>query len=88
MDVERITSRVTSQNQISVPAEVRRRFGIGPGSVLIWEECNGELRIRPKRHTLEDVQEILSERPVDRLSLDELDAARRAAASRYRRGRR
>jgi AbrB family looped-hinge helix DNA binding protein len=32
------TSKVTSQNQISIPAEVRRRFGIVPGTELVWEE--------------------------------------------------
>ena len=32
------TSRVTAQGQISVPAAVRRKLGIGPGSVLEWNE--------------------------------------------------
>jgi len=27
-------SKVTAQGQISVPAEIRRKLGIGPGSVL------------------------------------------------------
>ncbi|MGN6730352.1 MAG: AbrB/MazE/SpoVT family DNA-binding domain-containing protein, partial [Candidatus Binatia bacterium] len=31
-------SKVTAQGQISVPAEVRRKLGIGPGSVLEWDE--------------------------------------------------
>jgi len=31
-------SKVTAQWEISVPAEVRRKLGIGPGSVLEWEE--------------------------------------------------
>jgi AbrB family looped-hinge helix DNA binding protein len=29
-------SRVTAQGQISIPAEVRRRLGVGPGSVIEW----------------------------------------------------
>lgn len=32
-----IQSKVTAQGQISVPAEVRRQLGVGPGSVLEWE---------------------------------------------------
>jgi len=32
-----IQSKVTAQGQISVPAEVRRQLGVGPGSVLVWE---------------------------------------------------
>lgn len=39
-------SRVTAQGQISVPAEVRKRLGVGPGSVLEWEEKGGELVVR------------------------------------------
>jgi len=40
------TSRVTSQGQISVPAEVRRALGIGPGSVLEWEARDGAFLVR------------------------------------------
>jgi AbrB family looped-hinge helix DNA binding protein len=29
------TSRVTSQNQIAIPAAVRKRFGIKPGTEVI-----------------------------------------------------
>jgi AbrB family looped-hinge helix DNA binding protein len=29
-------SKVTAQGQISVPAEVRKKLGIGPGSTLEW----------------------------------------------------
>ena len=31
-------SKITSQGQISVPAEIRRRLGVGPGSMLEWVE--------------------------------------------------
>jgi AbrB family looped-hinge helix DNA binding protein len=39
-------SKVTAQGQISVPAEVRRKLAIGPGSVLEWEERDGEFLVR------------------------------------------
>jgi len=39
-------SRLTAQGQISVPAEVRRKLGIGPGSVLEWDEQNDEVVVR------------------------------------------
>jgi antitoxin PrlF len=39
-------SKVTAQGQISVPAEVRRRLGVGPGSVLVWEQRDGEFIVR------------------------------------------
>lgn len=39
-------SKVTAQGQISVPLEVRRRLGLGPGSVLEWAEEGGKLVVR------------------------------------------
>ena len=39
-------SRITSQGQISVPAEVRRSLGVGPGAVLEWESCDGGFVVR------------------------------------------
>jgi antitoxin PrlF len=39
-------SKVTAQGQISVPAEVRKKLGIGPGSVLEWEDKDGEVVVR------------------------------------------
>jgi AbrB family looped-hinge helix DNA binding protein len=39
-------SKLTAQGQISVPAEVRRKLGVGPGSILEWEEREGEFVVR------------------------------------------
>ncbi|HYZ85055.1 MAG TPA: AbrB/MazE/SpoVT family DNA-binding domain-containing protein [Bryobacteraceae bacterium] len=39
-------SKVTSQGQISVPAEVRKRLGVGPGSTLVWEEDGDRIVVR------------------------------------------
>lgn len=39
-------SKVTAQGQITVPADVRRQLGVGPGSVLLWEWRDGELVVR------------------------------------------
>lgn len=39
-------SKLTAQGQISVPAQVRRRLGIGPGAVLEWDEEEGRVVIR------------------------------------------
>lgn len=39
-------SKVTAQGQVSVPSEVRRRLGVGPGSVLEWAEEDGKLVVR------------------------------------------
>jgi antitoxin PrlF len=39
-------SKLTAQGQISVPAEVRKKLGVGPGSVLEWHEKNDEVVVR------------------------------------------
>jgi antitoxin PrlF len=39
-------SKLTAQGQISVPAEVRRKLGVGPGSVLEWYERGDEVVVR------------------------------------------
>ena len=39
-------STLTSQGQISVPASVRRKLAIGPGSVLEWHEVGDQVIVR------------------------------------------
>jgi AbrB family looped-hinge helix DNA binding protein len=53
-------SRLTAQGQISVPAEIRKKLGVGPGSVIEWDEKNDQIIVRKAgRHTLEDVHKAL-----------------------------
>lgn len=53
-------SKLTAQGQISVPAEVRRRLGLGPGSVLEWDEQDGEIVVRRAgMYSSEDVHRAL-----------------------------
>lgn len=55
-----IQSKVTAQGQISVPAEVRRQLGVGPGSVLVWEWRDGEFVVRRAgKSTSADIHEAL-----------------------------
>ncbi len=39
-------SKMTAQGQISVPLEVRKKLGVGPGAVLEWNEVNGRVVVR------------------------------------------
>ena len=49
-------SKVTAQGQISIPAEVRRRLGIGPGSILEWDEEGENIVVRRSgRYASEDI---------------------------------
>ncbi len=53
-------SKLTMQGQISVPAEVRKKLGIGPGSVLEWEEQGDQVVVRRAgRYSSEDVCDAL-----------------------------
>lgn len=53
-------SRLTTQGQVSVPAEVRRRLGVAPGSVIEWVQEEDALVVRrARRHTSEDIHHVL-----------------------------
>ena len=66
-------SKVTAQGQISVPAEIRRKLGIGPGSVLEWEEEGGQVIVRKAgRYSSEDIHRALFRRPPKARTLEEL----------------
>jgi antitoxin PrlF len=73
-------SKVTAQGQISVPAEVRKRLGIGPGSVLEWDEEGERIVVRKAgRFSSEDIHRVLfAKRSPRPRKLDELkDSVRR-----------
>ncbi len=66
-------SKITAQGQISVPAEVRRKLGIGPGSLLEWDSEDEKIVVRRAgRYTSQDVHRALFASPPQRRSLIEL----------------
>ena len=42
-------ARITSKGQITVPHEIRRALGVGPGDKLLFEKDSGGVRVRPVR---------------------------------------
>ena len=72
-------SKLTAQGQTSVPAEVRRKLGIGPGSVLEWDEQGETIVVRRAgRHTSEDVHRaVFPQGPPTPRTLDQLKAGLR-----------
>lgn len=53
-------SKVTAQGQVSVPAKVRQRLGVGPGSVLEWDEEGDQVVVRKAgRFSSEDIHRVL-----------------------------
>ena len=81
------SSRRTAQGQISVPAEVRRRLGIGPGSVLEWEQRGDTMVVRRAgRYSSEEIHRVLFTNPPRPRDLDELkEGLREHARSRHAR---
>ncbi len=67
------TSKLTAQGQVSVPAEVRRRLGIGPGSVLEWEQEGEKFLVRRAgRYSSEDLHHALFDAPPESRTLEEM----------------
>jgi AbrB family looped-hinge helix DNA binding protein len=85
------TSRMTAQGQTSVPAEIRRRLGLAPGSVLEWDVEDGRIVVRKATGpSFDDIHNALfPDGPPKRRTIEEMDdgiaAAVRAKARRARR---
>jgi AbrB family looped-hinge helix DNA binding protein len=66
-------SKLTAQSQISVPAEVRRKLGIGPGSVLEWDQEGLSVVVRrASRFSSEDLHRALFKKTPKARTLTEL----------------
>lgn len=81
-------SRLTSQGQVSVPAEVRRRLGLAPGSLLEWDADGDRVVVRRgHRFSSDDLHSTLfPEGPPAPHTLEELEAGiRRHVAERHAR---
>jgi AbrB family looped-hinge helix DNA binding protein len=81
-------SRVTSQGQVSIPAEVRRRLGVTTGSLVEWDEDGSQIVVRRAgQYRSEDVHRTLfPEGAPKRRTLEELkDGIRRHIRKRHAR---
>jgi AbrB family looped-hinge helix DNA binding protein len=81
-------SRLTAQGQISVPAEIRRKLGVGPGSVLEWDEQNDQVVVRRAgRYTSKDIHGALfPEQDAKGRPVNVKDAVRKYIRKRHARG--
>ena len=83
-------STLTAQGQISVPAKIRKKLGIGPGSVLEWDENDGQIVVRrAAKYTTEEIHKALfPDGPPKRRTLEELNEGKRQyILERHARGR-
>jgi len=82
-------SKVTSQGQISIPSDIRRKLGIGPGSVLEWDEQGDKIVVRRSvRFSSEDIHRALfaGGAPKPKTLAEMKEGIRRRARERYARG--
>lgn len=81
-------SKVTVQGQISVPAEVRRKLGLGPGSVLEWDEDGERIVVRRAgRYSSEEIhRQVFAEAPKARSIAELKKGIRRHMRKRHARG--
>jgi antitoxin PrlF len=82
-------SKLTAQGQISVPAQVRRKLGIGPGSVLEWDEKGEDVVVRRAgRYSFEEIHRALFPRkePKGRSVAEMKAGVRRHMRKRFARG--
>jgi AbrB family looped-hinge helix DNA binding protein len=78
-------SKITAQGQVSVPAKVRQRLGVHPGSVLEWDEDGDRVVVRKAgRYSSEDIHRALFSRTPRRRSVQQMkDAIRRHIKKRH-----
>jgi AbrB family looped-hinge helix DNA binding protein len=83
------SSKLTAQGQVSVPAEVRRKLGLGPGSTLEWKvEGDRAVVRRAGKYGSEEVHAALfRKKHVASKTLPELrEGVRNAMKKRHARG--
>ena len=82
-------SKLTAQGQVSVPAAVRRRLGVGPGAILEWDEDGGAIVVRRAgRFSSEDVHRTLfPKRAPKPMTIEQIkEGRRRYTRKRHARG--
>lgn len=70
-------TRITSQGQVSVPAAIRRKLGVAPGSTLQWTLRGDEVVVKKRASvTFEDIhKELFPNGPPKPISLKQMKEA-------------
>jgi len=80
-------SKITAQGQISVPAEVRKKLGVGPGSMIEWHEQDDQIVVkRVGLNTSSEVHAALFPAPPASAAIDTKEAIRKQMRKRHARG--
>ena len=77
--MEPIESKITSQGQVSIPARIRRKLGLAPGSKVEWCERGDEVIVRrASKYSSLDIHRAVFARPPARGSVEDMDDAIRS----------
>ena len=72
--MERIQSKITSQGQVSIPARIRRKLGLTPGSKVEWCERGEEVVVRrASKHSSLDIHKAVFGHPPARRSIQDME---------------
>jgi antitoxin PrlF len=75
-------TRVNEQGRLVIPSDLRSAAGIAPGSEVVLEMCDGDVRIRSLDAAVRRVQDKYRRLARGRKVVDEFLAERRDAAKR------
>ncbi len=78
-------SKLTAQGQVSIPAKVRQRLGVGPGSVLEWDEDGDRVIVRKAgRYSSAEIHRALFPEAPGRATVEQMkDGIRRSIRKRH-----
>lgn len=72
--MESVESKITSKGQISIPASVRRKLGLKPGSRIEWREQGDDVIVRRAfSHTSQDIHDAVFKNHPQRISTEGMD---------------
>ena len=81
-------SKLTAQGQVSVPADIRRKLGVGPGSVLEWTVEDEQVIVRRAgRYSSEEIHQMLfpTKPPRQRTAAELKEGIRKSVRKRHAR---
>jgi len=65
-------SKVSAHGRVTIPVDIRRKLGIGPGSILEWVEDGEAVIVRKVRYSFEDIHRAVFAKPPEPRTLEEL----------------
>ena len=74
-----VESRINPKGQVSIPAAVRRRLGLLPGTRIEWLEKDGKLVVRrASRFSSRDIHDAVFGKTPEKVPVADMDAGNRA----------